>query len=327
MDLLACLHARPRASYMATWHDFSRLCWATVVPPRHGAGRGTSALCIGIRALYIPAWPFACRMRSWWGCCCSMAVTQTRAARQGLPALASKLAWARGWAGTAPPPVAVPPVWHHGLTLLPSCACPSHWGLPWSRLVSAAGDQQLQGGPWRRCWIPTTALALPMLHAVPARGASPLHLSAGLCLTAVLAPFDSPRCIRPQDFASPLAQAAAGGMVSIVELLLGKGAAVDAADEQGWTPLMLAVRRGKGAAVRACIQAGADVARQNAQGDTALHLAAINNRAEIAQQLLAAGGASRVLGLRNGDGQTPAEAARTPEVAALLQAAVTAPGL
>ena len=34
-------------------------------------------------------------------------------------------------------------------------------------------------------------------------------------------------------------------MQQVLQLLLAKGAAVNAADEQGWTPLMLAVRGGK----------------------------------------------------------------------------------
>ena len=70
-------------------------------------------------------------------------------------------------------------------------------------------------------------------------------------------------------------------MLQCLRLLLKKGADANAADEAGWTPLMLAVRGGKLPAVEALLAAGADAAAQNQQGATALHLAAINGKPDV----------------------------------------------
>lgn len=121
---------------------------------------------------------------------------------------------------------------------------------------------------------------------------------------------------RVQDFASPLHQAAAAGMLQVLRLLLRKGADANAADEGGWTPLMLAVRGSRVAAVEALLEAGADAAAQNQQGTTAAHLAAVNGKPAVCTLL--AQRAPAALRVRHSEVKTPAEAAKTPEVAALL---------
>eukprot|EP00887_Chlorella_sp_A99_P000729 scaffold5.g729.t1 len=127
-----------------------------------------------------------------------------------------------------------------------------------------------------------------------------------------------------QDSVSPLHQAA-GCFAAAVPWLLEHGAEADTPDEQGWTPLMLAVRGGKAAAVSALLAAGASPALQNAQGNCALHLAAINGRPTVARLVaaaLAAAGpsaAAAAVGLRNGAGQTPLEAAKAPDVAEVIR--------
>ena len=105
-------------------------------------------------------------------------------------------------------------------------------------------------------------------------------------------------------------------MLQVLRLLLRRGADASAADDAGWTPLMLAVRSSRQAAVEALLEAGADPAAQNQQGATALHLAAVNGKTAICGCLAQKAGAA--LGVRNKDGKTPAELAKTPEVAALL---------
>lgn len=131
-------------------------------------------------------------------------------------------------------------------------------------------------------------------------------------------PSPDPRLARAplQDFASPLHQAAASGMLQALRLLLRKGADANAADASGWTPLMLAVRGGRLPAVQALLDGGADAAAQNAAGATAAHLAAVNGRPEVCRCL--AQRAPAALLVKNAEGKTPADVAKSPEVAALL---------
>lgn len=108
-------------------------------------------------------------------------------------------------------------------------------------------------------------------------------------------------------------------MLALLRLLVSKGAALDAADEGGWTPVMLAARAGKAAAVEALLVAGADACIKNSAGATAAHLAAVNGKPDVCRCL--AQHAPAALAVTNAEGKTPAEVAKTPEVAALLAAA------
>jgi hypothetical protein len=90
---------------------------------------------------------------------------------------------------------------------------------------------------------------------------------------------------------APLSTAAAAGDAAEVRALLAAGAAVDAADARGMTPLIWASRRGRLDAMRALIAAGADVNRADAAGHrwTVLLHAIHTNQPEAVHALLQAG--------------------------------------
>ena len=99
------------------------------------------------------------------------------------------------------------------------------------------------------------------------------------------------------DGATCLALAASMGKPALLRLLLGSAKLGDAVnrpeEEQGFTPLMLAARRGSRECVELLLAAGADPAITNVQGKTALDIALVNKRAAVAE-LLQGGAAGKV---------------------------------
>jgi len=123
------------------------------------------------------------------------------------------------------------------------------------------------------------------------------------------------------DFSTPLHLTAYQGSLAILEKLIAAGAnvnAVAAGDEA--TPLLYAARTGKLEKVRALLKAGADVKAVNVQGDSALHLAAVNGHKAVVEALLAEEGAGEMKGQANKDGKSPADLAKTAEIKQLLKA-------
>ncbi|MDG2404000.1 MAG: ankyrin repeat domain-containing protein, partial [Paracoccaceae bacterium] len=84
--------------------------------------------------------------------------------------------------------------------------------------------------------------------------------------------------------------------------LLAAGADVMARDEDGDTPLHIAVIEGNQEYMEVLLASGADVMAQNENGNTPLHLAAWRDRPENIQALLAAGADATV---KNNYGETP----------------------
>ena len=88
-----------------------------------------------------------------------------------------------------------------------------------------------------------------------------------------------------KDGWSPLHYAATGGSAAIVNMLLAKGAALEARSPNGTTPLMMAARYGNEEAVDALLAAGADRTLKNHLGMDASAFAASAGREKLAARL------------------------------------------
>lgn len=83
--------------------------------------------------------------------------------------------------------------------------------------------------------------------------------------------------------------AAGKGSDELARVLVDAGAGIDAANRYGYTPLMLAVQRDDLALVEFFLGHGCDVARENVEGQNALHIARVKGYEDIVQRLLATG--------------------------------------
>lgn len=79
------------------------------------------------------------------------------------------------------------------------------------------------------------------------------------------------------------------GNVETVRLLLGKGANVNAKDNEGWHPLQLAAKRGDIEIVRLLLENGAEVNATNVDGVTALGSAVYRGYTDVAKLLVEKG--------------------------------------
>lgn len=101
-----------------------------------------------------------------------------------------------------------------------------------------------------------------------------------------------------------LFDAARAGDNELVADLLRAGAAIDAGNGAGHTPLILAAYNGRLATVDALLRAGADPNRGDQRGNTALMGAIFKGEEAIVQRLLA--DPRTAVDVRNGAGQTAA---------------------
>ncbi len=122
----------------------------------------------------------------------------------------------------------------------------------------------------------------------------------------------NPRCA-PLLGWTPLMFAASAG-ANRTALLLAFKAEVNARDDVGYTPLMIAADYGNGDSLRLLLEHLADVNAQATNGRTALMLAAAAGHAEMVRTLLAHGADRR---MRDADGQTAATLAAGPDAAAI----------
>ncbi len=84
---------------------------------------------------------------------------------------------------------------------------------------------------------------------------------------------------------APLHYAATGPNPRIVELLLARGAEIEAASPNGSTPLMMAARYGSEESVRLLLAKGADTTRRNERNLSAADFARLAGRAQLADAL------------------------------------------
>jgi ankyrin repeat protein len=113
---------------------------------------------------------------------------------------------------------------------------------------------------------------------------------------------------------TPLHCAAEGGHVAVIDLLLERGADVNAANDAagGQRPLHVAAQHGHAAAAARLLERGADVRAPIAGGETALHLAARQHHAAVVRLLLERGADANA---RTEQGATPLHLAAGPAAA------------
>ncbi|KFY91029.1 hypothetical protein V498_05706, partial [Pseudogymnoascus sp. VKM F-4517 (FW-2822)] len=102
---------------------------------------------------------------------------------------------------------------------------------------------------------------------------------------------------------TPLSWASENGQVAVAQLLLDKGAEVDAKDGNGETPLSLAAASGHEAVVQLLLEKSAEVDTNNTDGQTPLSLAAASGHEAVVQLLLDEG--AEVDAKDTESGQTP----------------------
>jgi hypothetical protein len=91
------------------------------------------------------------------------------------------------------------------------------------------------------------------------------------------------------DSSTILNAAAVGGSVRILQTLFERGLNLNAADDDGWTPLMFAADMGRAEAASFLLGRGADMNARNLMGQSAFNIASENGEKGIAELLAAKG--------------------------------------
>lgn len=126
-------------------------------------------------------------------------------------------------------------------------------------------------------------------------GETELILAAGRCNTPIVRTFlgAGMRVDTPEAGTTPLIAAAGGNCGDVVDLLIARGANLDARNGDGWTPLIKAAAAGHADIVDKLLARGADMSIADASGRTAWMYAAMANRTEIAEMFRRARAAQR----------------------------------
>ena len=130
------------------------------------------------------------------------------------------------------------------------------------------------------------AAAVTALQKRGARaGETELILASGRCNAAVVrALLSSGMSVEtPAAGTSPLIVAAGGNCADVVDLLIARGANLNAKNNDGWTPLIKAASAGHTEIVERLLAKGADMSVADPLGRTAWMYAAMANRTEMAE--------------------------------------------
>jgi hypothetical protein len=165
-----------------------------------------------------------------------------------------------------------------------------------------------------------------LVHVQAGNGSTLLHAAAGewdvdrvnllLARGASVEAGNSLLCSVANHYVSPAERTAASGKL-VAEILIGRGADVNRPSGVGdQTPLHMAARRGNIAIAQALLDAGADLEARDTKGETPLRRAVNCGHPEFISLLLARGAD---VNTRDKQGCTPLQAARRPDIAALLR--------
>ena len=109
-----------------------------------------------------------------------------------------------------------------------------------------------------------------------------------------------------------------GDVEQLNRLLAADPAAANRVDDRGFTPLTMAAYLGNLPAVRALVEAGADLNAQDRAGNTALMGVCFKGNVDIARYLVEAGADTTVTGATGADARAFAEQYGHGEIVALL---------
>jgi ankyrin repeat protein len=165
-----------------------------------------------------------------------------------------------------------------------------------------------------------------LVHQQDGRGGTLLHAAAGdwdldrvtllLEKGAAVDVGDSPVCSAAGRYEDRSQRSAECGKL-VADLLIRRGAAVNTATgAEDQTPLHMAARRGNIAIARVLLDAGAVLEARDKKGETPLRRAVNCGHPDFVALLLARGAD---VNARDRQGRTPLQAARRPEIAALLR--------